>query len=1180
MRNNLFSIAMLLLSIVGSGQQSLDGSNNSVTDLPNVVPPSPTVANLMKFEEVPVEMYTGQPSISIPLFSKGLDGGLGFSASLSYNTSGVRIDERSGWTGTGWSLFAGGVISRTVMGIHDEAREVNVVGDGAPGDVGSFHSGYYDQVKFLYDFQSGVNDSRNVLGPGLLEYQEFLWNTTYGIQNFDYQSDLFQFNFMGYSGRFIIVNDNNTLVPKLLSSSQRVKIELDYDRSSYEINSFTVKTPNGYQFVFGNEAIETTITHGRKAGQSQSGSFISDDVSSFKESRYTSSWHLTAIKSPNNFTVCNFNYQDIVVNFSSPKSVQRAKAQVDQVTFSSNFGSSNANADYNASLVPPAIISTWNILQVNTKKLKDVVFRDGSKVAFKIKGGHPEQDNSTGCILEKIEVFEATSTIPNKEFIFNYKTSTKNRLFLTGVTEKAGTERQNYNLSYHSEDILPGYGSPEKDAWGYYKAPKLTSNTDLTLIGDVLVNGNINAGLLKEITYPTGGTKEFTFEPHEFSFLGDVLIDPKDIDENYESITAINNITLRGNPLNSGSNNSLFLQIPNDADVSIILGNTSGSSEGINNHYIEIIPANTSDITNLVSLDETTEKIFLKKGSYQVRLNSSSYFPNPNLGPAEVSTRITLRYSRYKGPNVKHKTGGGFRIKEIRFMEGNEQQTKVSYNYPLFDNTTMSRYGISGTSYSSGSFDGALGTRRKSVKRLKVNLRNKFALGQLGAPPCSGNAKDLSFLIERFGRSVEANMSKGNYVGYKNVETYQDNNGKSTMLYTNAIDFPAYDADFYEDISPIYNNTPDKDLDFKRGNLLENIAYDSTGRKVSKTTNQYDYEIISSERYFFKYSENESCSSAISLKGRTFSSFKTYFAFTSCEGCTNPANFIDVRPAYYEYGLPFMKESISKQYFYDALGNETSTTSNTTYDYSLNNYQPLVTKTTNSKGEEIITKTKYAHEVNDNNLKYLHRISEPVEVEVIRKKGTTVTKLSHQKTKYKFFGPDLYLPEMIQTSKGTQALEDRVVYHSYDTKGNPTEVSKADGTSVVYIWGYNETKPIAKIEGATKTEVTSAINGLPSTYYNSLLKIQNLSNVDNDRTQGTLGKEGALRNALQKLRESSILATAQVTTFTYDPLIGVTSITDPRGETVYYEYDVFNRLKVIKNSDGHIVTEHQYNYKN
>ena len=53
-----------------------------------------------------------------------------------------------------------------------------------------------------------------------------------------------------------------------------------------------------------------------------------------------------------------------------------------------------------------------------------------------------------------------------------------------------------------------------------------------------------------------------------------------------------------------------------------------------------------------------------------------------------------------------------------------------------------------------------------------------------------------------------------------------------------------------------------------------------------------------------------------------------------------------------------------------------------------------------------------------------------------------------------------------------------------------------------------------------------------------------------------------------------------MTFYTYDPLIGVTSITDPRGYTVYYEYDNFNRLKQVQDADGNLVTDYHYHYKN
>jgi YD repeat-containing protein len=56
-------------------------------------------------------------------------------------------------------------------------------------------------------------------------------------------------------------------------------------------------------------------------------------------------------------------------------------------------------------------------------------------------------------------------------------------------------------------------------------------------------------------------------------------------------------------------------------------------------------------------------------------------------------------------------------------------------------------------------------------------------------------------------------------------------------------------------------------------------------------------------------------------------------------------------------------------------------------------------------------------------------------------------------------------------------------------------------------------------------------------------------------------------------------ADAQMTTYTYDPLIGMTSQTDPNGKTTYYEYDSFGRLLRIKDHNGTIIKQNTYHYK-
>ena len=50
-----------------------------------------------------------------------------------------------------------------------------------------------------------------------------------------------------------------------------------------------------------------------------------------------------------------------------------------------------------------------------------------------------------------------------------------------------------------------------------------------------------------------------------------------------------------------------------------------------------------------------------------------------------------------------------------------------------------------------------------------------------------------------------------------------------------------------------------------------------------------------------------------------------------------------------------------------------------------------------------------------------------------------------------------------------------------------------------------------------------------------------------------------------------------MSTYTYGPDIGVPSVSDPKCEVTFYEYDGLGRLQNIKDKDGNVVKSFCYN---
>ncbi|MFD2033693.1 hypothetical protein ACFSKL_02765 [Belliella marina] len=207
----------------------------------------------------------------------------------------------------------------------------------------------------------------------------------------------------------------------------------------------------------------------------------------------------------------------------------------------------------------------------------------------------------------------------------------------------------------------------------------------------------------------------------------------------------------------------------------------------------------------------------------------------------------------------------------------------------------------------------------------------------------------------------------------------------------------------------------------------------------------------------------------------------------------------------------------------------------------------------------------------------------------------------------------------------------------YNEKDLLTEYqSKVEGEVQSIIWAYDNPKPIALIENATLsqssytsfetnekgnwtysgTPVSSSISRTGRKYYNlgtgNITKTSIAANSSNPfkltfwarRASGSgswsfMGQTETL-DTNWKLVERTVTgssitiggsgiyvdelrlhpADSRMTTYTYDPLIGITSMTDSNSMTIYYKYDAFGRLESIRDKDGNVLETYEYNYSN
>jgi YD repeat-containing protein len=496
MKNTIITLGLVFLSGVLFGQ-TIDLGDYAVKTAyaqfkaKQVIPPSPEAAGLGKYGNVPVSLFTGSPQVSIPLV--GLGTRYPLNISLSYNNSGLKPGESASWVGLGWNLNAGGVVTRSAMGNPDMPENYF----GKPPIVLPPNNDLYARYDVINTIRSGAREV---------------------------QPDVYFFNAGKLSGKFYIKEDG-TVVKK-----SRDEAVISHCVNCLPSTShFTITDDQGFVYEF--KAVEQSYT--------VTDTQVPGDIMPVRTAyTYASAWYLTKITSPDNAEEIIFDYYSLtsqhttINNNIQGQSItfQRAVDGSSALTSSTSFSDLSMNKIYDKKYLKTISvrrggITTAYVEFVSTpdtrQDLEDLDF-PGERLLNKVQLFQRNGFGNTFSLKQEFELGYSYFVDPN------FNTVAGKRLRLDWVRENATDgvtpAKPAFQIGYNPFTTFSTFYMGV-DHWGYANGMQNT-----TMIPSVNIGGqyysygsggyrDANAvaaasGLIKSITYPTGGRTEFDWEPH------------------------------------------------------------------------------------------------------------------------------------------------------------------------------------------------------------------------------------------------------------------------------------------------------------------------------------------------------------------------------------------------------------------------------------------------------------------------------------------------------------------------------------------------------------------------------------------------------------------------------------------------------------------------------------------
>lgn len=1135
---------------------------------------SPNAAGLGSYGKIEVSPFNGLPNIGINLFSLK-EGDISINGEMRYTGDGVKPEIHSGWVGQNWNLNIGGVITRKVNGGVDEVAVSNI------GDENLFSYYYhYNELdvadwssnNFIQNYWPNSTSSQNYPNA-VLSPDEFIFILPNGVSGSFY---------LNHKGKWVVVS----------KMGNNLKINVEFNSQSFRVSNFNIPTKfilikriiykikiidhDGTEYIFGNQPEAIELFRGPRSEYFDN----NEDV-------VANAWYLTSIKSPKGNSV-SFKYQ------------RKENQYVQSLLYSHTINyetTSYVNTNYNFSCGPGFVQNsrnfTGNIInpcylqEIETTAFKILFdisstselsydYDPASYFLFEkyldINTDHLEafKTNFRWYKLDAIKIFDANNAL-KYHFNFEFNNNPDERLFLKKIRniDPITSLSNDYELKYN-QTPLPSYNSLQIDEWGYYNGKTFPTNTtgmsETQILNYLSPDATyMNAGSLASISYPTGGYSEFEFEPNDYSLV---------IEKNGNSLNVINRSGIGGglrikkishySTIGSLANSTNYTYIKNSFSSGILAGNKKIKSNNfIGNPLLgssEIISNNTLDDFNYtdgrpVTYSEVKETYL--DGSF-IRYKFSNSDNSIFLDEVPVNIYSDAYIGRYILPQTS-------------------ATHPSSYTYPL-------------TSHSSRQLE-------RGQLLAKEIYNNSEIIVSKEVLEYNDNPTRFDQYIRTYNNygitiSCEGGIVKERYFQANKIYSYYPYLKRKTQY--------NYDQGANASVTTVQEFIYDDFYNLVREEKMTN----STG-EVIKSSYKYAPDYASGNPIYQAMTDRNMINPVIEQKkfngtNHLMTTIMNYFS-------PHPDLYVPERTDIQVEN--FSNETRTRYLNYDDKGNLLTVSKEndykTSYQWGYNSQYPVVQIKNAKDAAPTYSNTPYNTSLTiPTNLNEasatLNTYLGTIELNLDAHPGKTYS------LEYSIVGPEIRSGTLCVSSSSTPCQSN---HYSSVTLSNMPE-----GTYTLYLFYYGSDPDVFRRVSYTYPRRQMTTPAIKEYYYegfeenSSVSAISGISHSGNKYWNGSYTTSFTLPNGRQYLIQWWNLSggkwifneqpyttnttligpvddvrifpkDAEMTTYTYNPLVGMTSVTDPSGRTNTYKYDSFNRLQTILDQDGNVLKTIDYQYQ-